>query len=123
MEAKGKAALSEIDLSGLPKLDLDLPLDLNFDAVPFMGEIFTEVLSNLSFGKGAQADPARILSEIDEPGEVGVFYPYLSTADNPPESYNGWIVALQQKAFVHVEGWASDYSAVLQIYAQADNGL
>ncbi|HPI04425.1 MAG TPA: hypothetical protein PKZ78_11365, partial [Candidatus Goldiibacteriota bacterium] len=122
LEAKGKAALSEIDLSGLPKLPIDLPI--KFDAVPFMGEVFNEVLSSLSFGKGAQADPARILSEIDEPGEVGVFYPYLSTADNPAESYNGWIVGVTtNKAFVHVEGWASDYlPQFLQIYAQADNG-
>ncbi|HRQ44704.1 MAG TPA: FlgD immunoglobulin-like domain containing protein, partial [Candidatus Goldiibacteriota bacterium] len=122
LEAKGKAAFSEIDLSGMPKLPIDLPI--SFDAVPFMGEVFNEVLSSLSFGKGAQADPARVLSEIDEPGEVGVFYPYLSTADKPAESYNGWIVGVTtNKAFVHVEGWASDYlPQFLQIYAQADNG-
>ncbi|HRQ44615.1 MAG TPA: cellulose binding domain-containing protein [Candidatus Goldiibacteriota bacterium] len=122
LEAKGKAAFSEIDLSGLPKLPVDLPI--NFDMVPFMGEVFTEVLNSLSFGKGAQSDPARVLSEIDEPGEVGVFYPYLSTAEKPEESYNGWIVGVTtNKAFVHVEGWASDYlPQFLQIYAQADNG-
>ncbi len=127
LEETGKTVISQLDLSNMPKVDLGFlnSLPIKFDAIPFMGDVFNQVLSSLSYGKGPQADPARILAEMDEPGEIGIFYPYKPDDPLVPfPNYNGWLAGVTtDNAIIHVEGWASDYlPQFLQIYAQADNG-
>lgn len=126
LENQGKAVFKELDLSNMPKISLGFldNLPIKFDVIPFMGEVFNQVLSSLSYGRGPQADPGRILEEMDEPGEIGIFYPYKPNDPLVPfPNYNGWLTGVTtDKAIIHVMGWASDFlPQYLQIYAQADN--
>jgi hypothetical protein len=128
LQDKGKAMLSQIDTSSMPQLPTTIPglsaLPIKLDFIPFLGPVFNEIMGSLSFGRGSQLDPGKVLSDVDEAGEVGIFYPYIDSATTPLESYNGWISGVTtDNAFIHVEGWGSDYlPQFLQIYAQADKG-
>jgi hypothetical protein len=123
LENQGKALIKEVDVSNLPKLPIDLPVD--FSMVPFMGDAFNEVIKSLSYGRGPQADPGKVLEEMDETGEICIFYPYKPNDPLVPfPNYNGWLTGITtDKAIIHVMGWASDFlPQYIQIYAQADNG-
>ncbi len=119
---KGTAIMKELKLPDFPKLELPIPIKLDF--IPFLGELLNEMLSSLSYGKGQQMNPEQIMKDIDEPGEIGVFYPYRPQAEKPLESYDGAIRGVStDRAILHVEGWASDYfPQFIQVYGQADNG-
>ncbi|MBP7793038.1 MAG: T9SS type A sorting domain-containing protein [Candidatus Goldbacteria bacterium] len=129
LENQGKAVFKQLDLDNMPKIELGFlnSLPIKFNVIPFMGDVFNQVLSSLSYGRGPQADPGRILAEMDEPGEIGIFYPYkvTQTAQDPPfPNYNGWLVGVNtDNAILHTLGYASDYlPQFVQVYAQADNG-
>ena len=106
--------------------DLGIPIPVpSLDFMPFIGDLIDELINSLSFGKGTQAAPNIILQDIDEPGEIGIFYPYKPNDPLVPfPNYNGWLTGVTtDKAIIHVMGWASDFlPQFLQIYAQADNG-
>ncbi|HDQ25208.1 MAG TPA: hypothetical protein ENN43_00480, partial [bacterium] len=125
LESSGKAAFKELDVSNMPSLPFNLPID--FKIIPFMGDVFNQVLKSPAFGRGPQADPGKILAEMCEPGELGIFYPYkvtVTAADPQFPNYNGWLVGVTtDKTFIRVEGWASDYlPQFLQVYARAGSG-
>jgi hypothetical protein len=119
---KGTAIFKELKIGDFP--NFNIPLPINVDFLPFIGDLINEVMGSLSFGKGQQLNPGEILDNVDQPGEVGVFYPYSGNAKSPLTSYNGSICGVTtNNSVLHTEGWGADYfPQFLQVYAQADSG-
>lgn len=123
---KGAAIFKEMKLDDFPKLPEGITsiLPIKLDFIPFLGDLISQVVDSLSYGHGSEADVSGMLEDVDEPGTLGIFYPYRAQASNSLESYKGWIVGVTtNNAVMQIKGYASDYlPQFLQVYAQADNG-